>query len=168
MSTLFTKIIAGDIPGRFVWADDVAVAFGTIAPITEGHMLVVPRAEIVQLTEAPDDVLAHLVLVAKTIGQAQQQAWSAPRAALLVAGFEVAHLHLHVLPAWDEASLSFRNARIRRPRDRAGRGGRAGPGRPARPGPRRPRPGDAEQPRPLTPATSARPSVRTTGCADVP
>jgi len=111
MSTLFTKIIEGEIPGRFVWADDVAVAFGTIAPITDGHVLVVPRAEIVQLTDAPDEVLAHLVAVAKTIGQAQQQAWSAPRAALLVAGFEVPHLHLHVLPAWDEASLSFRNAR---------------------------------------------------------
>ncbi|WP_456788764.1 HIT family protein [Cellulomonas sp. P5_C5] len=111
MSTLFTQIIAGNIPGRFVWADDVAVALGTIAPITEGHMLVVPRAEIVQLTEAPDDVLAHLVLVAKVIGRAQQQAWSAPRAALLVAGFEVDHLHLHVLPAWGEAELSFRNAR---------------------------------------------------------
>jgi diadenosine tetraphosphate (Ap4A) HIT family hydrolase len=111
MSTLFTQIIAGDIPGRFVWADDVAVAFGTIAPITDGHLLVVPRDEIVQLTEAPDDVLAHLVLVAKVIGQAQQHAWSAPRAALLVAGFEVDHLHLHVLPAWGEEELSFRNAR---------------------------------------------------------
>lgn len=111
MSTLFTKIIGGEIPGRFVWADDVAVAFGTIAPITDGHVLVVPRAEIVQLTEAPDDVLSHLVLVARTIGQAQQRAWSAPRAAVLVAGFEVPHLHLHVLPAWDEASLTFRNAR---------------------------------------------------------
>ena len=111
MSTLFTQIIAGDIPGRFVWADDVAVAFGTIAPITDGHVLVVPRQEIVQLTEAPDDVLTHLMLVAKVIGQAQQQAWSAPRAALLVAGFEVDHLHVHVLPAWGEASLSFRNAR---------------------------------------------------------
>jgi len=111
MSTLFTKIIDGEIPGRFVWADDVAVAFGTIAPITDGHVLVVPRAAIEQLTDAPDDVLAHLVAVAKTIGRAQQRAWSAPRAALLVAGFEVPHLHLHVLPAWDEASLSFRNAR---------------------------------------------------------
>ena len=59
MSTLFTKIIDGDIPGRFVWADDVAVAFGTIAPITDGHVLVVPRAEIVQLTEAPDEVLTR-------------------------------------------------------------------------------------------------------------
>lgn len=111
MSTLFTQIIAGDLPARFVWADDVAVVLGTIAPITDGHMLVVPRAEIVQLTEAPDDVLAHLMVVAKAIGQAQQQAWSAPRAALLVAGFEVDHLHLHVLPAWGEAELSFRNAR---------------------------------------------------------
>ncbi len=111
MSTLFSRIIAGEIPGRFVWADDVAVAFGTIAPITDGHVLVVPRDEILQLTEAPDDVLAHLVVVAKTIGRAQQEAWDAPRAALLVAGFEVPHLHLHVLPAWDEASLSFRNAR---------------------------------------------------------
>jgi diadenosine tetraphosphate (Ap4A) HIT family hydrolase len=111
MSTLFTKIIAGEIPGRFVWADDVAVAFSTIAPITPGHVLVVPRAEIVQLTDATDDLLAHLVAVARRIGQAQQAAWSAPRAALLVAGFEVPHLHLHVLPAWDEASLSFRNAR---------------------------------------------------------
>jgi len=117
MTTLFTRIIDGEIPGRFVWADDVAVAFATIAPITDGHTLVVPRAEIDQLTDAPDDVLAHLVRVAKTIGRAQQSAWGAPRAALLVAGFEVPHLHLHVLPAWDEASLTFANARPDLPAD---------------------------------------------------
>jgi histidine triad (HIT) family protein len=111
MATLFTRIIDGEIPGRFVWADDIVVAFATIAPITDGHVLVVPRAEIVQLTDAPDEVLAHLITVAKTIGLAQQATWAAPRAALLVAGFEVPHLHLHVLPAWDEASLSFANAR---------------------------------------------------------
>ncbi|WP_448630022.1 HIT family protein [Cellulomonas soli] len=111
MSTLFTRIIDGELPGRFVWADDTAVAFTTIAPITDGHTLVVPRAEIPELTQAPDDVLAHLMLVARTIGQAQQTAWSAPRVALLVAGFEVPHLHLHVLPAWDESSLTFANAR---------------------------------------------------------
>jgi diadenosine tetraphosphate (Ap4A) HIT family hydrolase len=111
MATLFTRIIDGEIPGRFVWADDRAVAFGTIAPITDGHVLVVPRAEVAQLTDADDDLLAHLVVVAKTIGRAQQAAWGAPRAALLVAGFEVPHLHLHVLPAWGEAELSFTNAR---------------------------------------------------------
>lgn len=111
MSTVFTKIIAGEIPGRFVWADDVCAVFSTIAPITDGHMLVVPRVEIGQYTEAPDDVLAHLAVVAKSVGQAQQAAFGSPRAAVLVAGFEVEHLHLHVLPAWDEASLRFSAAR---------------------------------------------------------
>jgi diadenosine tetraphosphate (Ap4A) HIT family hydrolase len=111
MSTLFTRIIAGEIPGRFVWADDRAVAFGTIAPITDGHVLVVPRDEVPSFTEADDDLLAHLTGVAKRIGLAQQAAWGAPRAALLVAGFEVPHLHLHVLPAWGEGELSFANAR---------------------------------------------------------
>jgi diadenosine tetraphosphate (Ap4A) HIT family hydrolase len=117
MATLFTKIIDGEIPGRFVWADDVAVAFATIAPITDGHVLVVPRVEVDQLTDAPDELLAHLTSVAKSVGQAQKAAWDAPRAALLVAGFEIPHLHLHVLPAWDEASLTFANARHDVPAD---------------------------------------------------
>ena len=117
MATLFTKIIDGEIPGRFVWADDVCVAFATIAPITDGHVLVVPRAQIPELTQAPDDVIAQLAVVARTIGAVLQTEWHAPRAALLVAGFEVPHLHLHVLPAWDEASLTFANARTDVPAD---------------------------------------------------
>ena len=110
MSTVFTQIIDGEIPGRFVWADEVCVAFATVAPITDGHMLVVPRQEVDQFTEASDELLAHLVAVARKIGQAQKEAFAAPRAALIVAGFEVPHLHVHVLPAWDEASLTFANA----------------------------------------------------------
>jgi len=111
MPTLFTRIIDGEIPGRFVWADDRAVVLLTIAPITDGHALVIPRDEVEQLTDAPDDLLAHLTSVAAAVGRAQRAAWDAPRAALLVAGFEIPHLHLHVLPAWDESSLSFANAR---------------------------------------------------------
>ncbi|GIG25941.1 HIT family protein [Cellulomonas denverensis] len=111
MSTLFTRIIDGEIPGRFVWADDRCVAFATIAPITDGHVLVVPRQEVARFTDADDDLLAHLMRVAKIVGTAQQQAFDAPRAALLVAGFEVPHLHLHVLPAWGEQQLSFDHAR---------------------------------------------------------
>lgn len=117
MSTLFTRIIDGEIPGRFVWADDVCVAFATIAPITDGHLLVVPRAEVPRFTDADDDLLAHLMRVAKVVGTAQQTAFDAPRAALLVAGFEVPHLHLHVLPAWGEDQLSFANARSDVPGD---------------------------------------------------
>ena len=111
MSSVFSLIIDGTIPGTFVWADDVCVAFATIEPITSGHMLVVPRVEVDQFTHLEDDVLAHLIVVAKHIGLAQQRAFDAPRAALIVAGFEVPHTHLHVLPAWSEAALTFANAR---------------------------------------------------------
>ena len=111
MSTVFSRIIAGEIPGRFVWADDECVAFATIAPVTDGHVLVVPRIEVDQLTDAPDDLVAHLAVVAATIGRAQRAAWDAPRAAVMVAGFEVPHLHVHVLPAWDEGALRLDRAR---------------------------------------------------------
>ena len=111
MATLFTRIIGGEIPGRFVWADELCVAFATIAPISDGHVLVVPRAEVDQFTAADDDLLAHLMAVVKVIGAAQKAAFGAPRAALLIAGFEVPHLHVHVLPAWGEAHLSFADAK---------------------------------------------------------
>ncbi len=111
MTSVFSKIIAGQIPGRFVWADEHAVAFATIAPISAGHVLVVPRTEVDRFTAADDDLLSHLMRVAKRIGLAQEAAFGAPRAALIVAGFEVPHLHLHVLPAWGEAELSFANAK---------------------------------------------------------
>ncbi|MPV37547.1 HIT family protein [Georgenia subflava] len=118
MSTVFTKIIDGEIPGRFVWADEACVAFATIAPITDGHVLVVPRDEVDQFTDADDALVAHLAVVARTVGRAQQSAFDSPRAAVLVAGFEVPHLHLHVLPAWDEASLRFDNARHDEPAEK--------------------------------------------------
>lgn len=111
MATLFTRIIDGEIPGRFVWSDEVCVAFATIAPISAGHVLVVPRAEVDRFTAASDELLAHLMSVARVVGAAQERAFGAPRAALLVAGFEVPHLHLHVLPAWGEAHLSFADAK---------------------------------------------------------
>lgn len=111
MSSVFTKIIRGEIPGRFVWADEICVVFGTIAPITAGHMLVVPREEVDQFVDAEDSLISHLMVVAKRVGAAQRQAWQAPRAAVIVAGFEVPHLHVHVLPAWNEESLAFANAR---------------------------------------------------------
>ncbi|MCW4467031.1 HIT family protein [Glutamicibacter sp. MNS18] len=103
MSTLFTKIIDGQIPGRFVWADDLCVAFLTIGPITNGHTLVVPREEIDEFTDAPDELVAHLMQVAGKIGRAQKRAFGSARAGLMVAGFEVPHLHVHV---WPTNSLS--------------------------------------------------------------
>lgn len=100
MASLFTKIIDGEIPGRFVWQDDVCVAFLTIEPLTDGHTMVVPRAEIEQWTEADDTTWAHVQQVAKVIGRAQQEEWAAPRVGMLLEGFLVPHLHVHVWPAF--------------------------------------------------------------------
>ena len=105
MSTLFTRIIDGELPGRFVWTDELCVGFLSVGPHTEGHTLVVPRAEVDNLTDAEDELVAHLAVVARRIGAAQRQATGAPRAMVVVAGFEVPHLHVHVYPAWDEKVL---------------------------------------------------------------
>lgn len=109
MSTLFSKIIAGEIPGRFLWSDDVAVAFLTAAPLTQGHALVVPRAEIDHWVDADAATLAHLVAVAQTIGKAQKAEWNAERIGVLVEGFEVPHLHIHVWPAFTTADFDVHN-----------------------------------------------------------
>lgn len=110
MPTVFSRIIAGELPARFVWTDDVCVAFLTVAPLRPGHVLVVPRDEVDRWTDADDDLLAHLVRVGKRIGAAQRAAFGAARTGLVVAGFEVPHLHLHVFPADDMGDFDFARA----------------------------------------------------------
>lgn len=110
MSTLFTKIINGDLPGRFVYRDDLCVAFLTIAPICPGHTLVVPRLEVDHWVDLPDELAGHLAIVARKIGAAQMSAFEAERISLIIAGLEVPHTHLHVLPITSEADIDFRKA----------------------------------------------------------
>ena len=110
MSTVFTKIIDGDLPGRFVWSDDRAVAFLSINPLAPGHVLVVPRAEVDQWVDADPALLSHLTAVSHAVGEAVRAVFAPPRVGLLVAGFEVPHLHLHVFPAADMAAFDFANA----------------------------------------------------------
>jgi histidine triad (HIT) family protein len=110
MTTLFSKIIDGELPGRFVWSDDRAVGFLSINPLGPGHTLVVPRAEVDHWVDADAELVAHLTAVSHTIGKAVQGIWAPPRVGLLVAGFEVPHLHVHVFPAWDMAAFDFANA----------------------------------------------------------
>ena len=107
MTTLFTKIIDGEIPGRFLWSDERAVSFLTIGPITHGHALVVPREPVDEWLDADEDLLAHVTSVAKRIGNAQKASWDCPRVGLMVAGFEVPHLHVHVWPVYSLHDFSF-------------------------------------------------------------
>lgn len=110
MATVFTKIINGELPGRFVWSDERAVGFLSINPLGPGHTLVVPRAEVDHWIDADAELLTHLTAVSRSIGDAISTVWQPPRVGLLVAGFEVPHLHLHVFPAWNMAAFDFANA----------------------------------------------------------
>lgn len=110
MSTLFTKIIEGEIPGRFVWRDPDVVAFLTINPITPGHTLVVPVAEVDHWLDLPPTLAERCMAVAQVIGQAQMAAFSPTRIGMIIAGLEVPHTHLHLIPIDREADLSFARA----------------------------------------------------------
>lgn len=109
MASIFTRIIEGELPGRFVWKDERAVAFLTIAPIRKGHTLVVPREEIDHWLDLPPDLARHLTDVAQSVGKAIQRAFSPVKVGMMIAGLEVPHVHLHVTPIWDLDDLNFRN-----------------------------------------------------------
>jgi histidine triad (HIT) family protein len=110
MPTLFTKIIDGELPGRFVHRDDTCVAFLSINPLQPGHTLVVPIEEVDHWVDASPGLNAHLMTVAHTIAVAQQQVFDPLKVGLLIAGLEVPHLHIHVVPIRGVHDLDFANA----------------------------------------------------------
>ncbi len=109
MPTIFTRIINGEIPGRFVYEDDEVVAFLTIEPMTQGHTLVVPRAEIDQWHDIDRAVFGRVMAVAQLIGKAVCRTFDTERAGLIIAGLEVPHLHVHVFPARNLSDFGFAN-----------------------------------------------------------
>jgi histidine triad (HIT) family protein len=112
MATLFTKIINREIPGRFVYEDELCVAFLTVAPIRQGHTLVVPREEIDSWTDAPADLTAHLFQTAQKVAKGIQQAFPCKKVGLMVAGLEVPHLHIHLTPidSIDDMDFALQNS----------------------------------------------------------
>lgn len=109
MPTIFTRIIDGDLPGRFVWRDDQCVAFLSINPLRPGHTLVVPRAEVDHWIDLPPALAAHLMTVARAVGCAQQRAFDPTKVGLMIAGLEVPHVHLHIVPIDGVNDLDFAN-----------------------------------------------------------
>jgi histidine triad (HIT) family protein len=115
MSSVFTKIMRREILGHFVWEDELCVAIMTIQPVRDGHVLVIPRQEVDHWDVLPDELAAHLMTVAKKIATALKKSFSSRRVGLLIAGFEVPHTHLHVLPIddmhdFDLSGLAFASA----------------------------------------------------------
>lgn len=110
MPTVFTKIIEGEIPGTFVWRDERCVAFMSINPLRPGHVLVVPRQEIDHWLDCPPDLRDHLMEVSSQIGRAIQEVHDPEKVGLMIAGLEVPHLHIHLVPIDGVRDLDFANA----------------------------------------------------------
>lgn len=110
MSTIFSRIIDGDIPGTFVWRDEHCVVFMSINPMAHGHALVVPIEEVDHWVDASPTLTAHLFEVTRVIGVAQRAAFGCERVGVIIAGYEVPHTHIHVVPTNSMSELSFANA----------------------------------------------------------
>ena len=110
MPSIFTRIIRGELPGRFVWKDERVVAFLTINPLRPGHTLVVPRDEIDHWLDLPPDLLAHVARVSQSVGQAVQRALRPVKVGVIVAGLEVPHVHVHLVPVHSLGDFDFSKA----------------------------------------------------------
>ncbi len=110
MASIFTRIINGEIPGRILHDDEHCIAMLDIRPLHPGHTLVIPKAEIDQWTDLDPELAQHLMAVAHRVGRAQKSVVPCERIGLMIAGFEVPHTHVHVVPLASMANLDFRNA----------------------------------------------------------
>jgi histidine triad (HIT) family protein len=109
MASVFSLIMEGKIPGNFVYQDEIAVAILTIQPIREGHVLVIPRIEVDQWSDLPLNVMTHLTQVSHRIANAMKTLFPCKRIGMMIAGLEVPHTHIHLVPmdSMDDLSFSF-------------------------------------------------------------
>jgi histidine triad (HIT) family protein len=110
LATVFTRIIDGELPARFVWKDELCVAFMSINPLRSGHVLVVPREEVDHWIDLDADLMSHLMNVSRSIGRAIQRGFQPSKVGLLIAGLEVLHLHVHLVPIDGLHDMDFDNA----------------------------------------------------------
>jgi histidine triad (HIT) family protein len=110
MASIFSRIIGGEIPGTFVWRDERCVAFMSINPLRAGHVLVVPREEIDHWIDCPAPLRDHLLEVAQSIGSALHEIHRSEKIGMMIAGLEVPHLHIHLVPIDGVNDLDFANA----------------------------------------------------------
>lgn len=112
MASIFTKIIRGEIPCYKVAESEAYFAFLDISPLTKGHTLVVPRKETDQLFELDDETLAGMIVFSKKVANALKRTVECLRVGVIVAGLEVPHAHIHLVPMQTEGQLSFSNPRV--------------------------------------------------------
>ena len=107
MPSVFSRVIAGEIPGRFVWKDPDVVAFLTIAPLKTGHTLVVPRREVDHWIDLDPALAAKVFAVSQNVARGVAKAFPCTKVGVIVAGLEVPHVHVHLVPMSDLGDLDF-------------------------------------------------------------
>lgn len=107
MASIFSRIIAGELPARFVWKDDRCVGFLSARPVKPGHTLVVPREEIDHWLDVPATLHHHLWDVAQKVGRAIHAALQPVKIGVAVVGLEVRHVHIHLIPVSAVGDLDF-------------------------------------------------------------
>ena len=110
MTTIFTRIIEGEIPGTFVYRDSLCVAFLSINPLADGHVLVVPIEEVDHWIDMSPELSAHLFSVSHRISRSISQVFPCERIGLIIAGYEINHCHIHLIPSQTMSDLNFANA----------------------------------------------------------
>lgn len=113
MASIFSRIIAGEIPSYKVAEDDRHYAFLDINPLTEGHTLVVPKREVDYIFDLSDEEYAALQLFARRVARAVEKSTDCKRVATAVIGLEVPHAHIHLVPIKAEADMDFRKEKLR-------------------------------------------------------
>ena len=110
--TVFSKIIAGEIPSYKIAENDNFFAFLDIFPLVKGHVLVIPKIEVDKFFDMPDEYLAQMLLFAKPIAHAIEKAFTYNRCAISVIGLEVAHAHMHLVPISSTNDINFMNKKL--------------------------------------------------------
>jgi histidine triad (HIT) family protein len=110
--SFFSKIISKEIPAAVIAEDDNFIAFLDIAPLVRGHVLVVPKIEVDKIFEVSDEVLSRMLVFAKPIAKAIEQAFYCIRCGFAVVGLEVAHAHMHLVPIQSADDLNFTRAKL--------------------------------------------------------
>lgn len=113
MASIFSKIIAGEIPSYKIVEDDNYYAFLDIFPLVEGHTLVVPKKEVDKLFDLDDDTYAGLMLFVKKVVAAIEKAIPCNRVGMTVIGLEVPHAHVHLIPLNDMGDMNFANPKLK-------------------------------------------------------
>jgi histidine triad (HIT) family protein len=113
MASIFSKIIAGEIPSYKIVEDDNYYAFLDIFPLVEGHTLVVPKKEVDKLFDLDDDTYAGLMLFVKKVAAAIEKAIPCNRVGMTVIGLEVPHAHVHLIPLNDMGDMNFANPKLK-------------------------------------------------------